>query len=157
MENEKTIEKLVNFFNALFNYSVGTLWFIKEELIKTRVQDYDPNSDRVGHPAVSIRKTLLISLEKIPMLTGSSKNRGNNFLVKGIFHENSENWFGSCLVPLLVKDFWHGKIPEKPRSPKERAMDRPYIKMIEKNDIKPQLDESEQINFKKWLEKRGYK
>jgi hypothetical protein len=150
-------DRLVEAINTLFDYSAGTLWFVKEDLIKIRVQKYDQNSTRKGHPAISIRKKPVVGTEKIPMLTGSKTKKGGTFLVKGVFEKKSESWFGNCFLPLMIQDFLHGKPPEKPKSPKEKALNRPYDKMVEKNHIKPKLSEDEQKNFESWLQKRGYK
>ncbi len=150
-------DRLEKAINTLFDYSIGTLWFVKEDLIKLRVQKYDQNSTRKGHPAVSIRKTPVVGTERIPVLTGSSQKREQSFPVKGVFGEDSESWFGNCFVPLMIQDFLYGKSPEKPKSPKEKALDRPYIKMVEKNHRKPKLNDEEFENLEKWLKNRGYK
>lgn len=144
--------------NALFTYCEGTLWYVREELTKERADVYDQNSDRIGHPFVSIRKKPIVGNEKIPMVIGShKKRRKNDFMVHDVMYSKSVTWFGSKIIPFKADDFLSKtKIAttKKNRSNKLITERKP---IIEKNPRKSKLDSSEMKLLKEWKKKEGYK
>ncbi len=101
-------ERFISVFNALYDYSIGTLWRIREDLLKERVRGYDQNSDRHDHAGMSINRFRLTSRERIPMLIGRSNPRGGNLKIKGIFPSRDADaitYFGNTFAPIEPTDF----------------------------------------------------
>ena len=129
-------------FNVLYNYLIGTLWFVKENLIKNRTKEehvsYDQDSTRVGHPHLSIRQKRVVGIERIPMLLGTSRKcRKDNIKVRHTMGDKRHNgtWFGSLLIPYTVNHFLSKDIKQAP-----------------KRDV----TDDEMCDLKEWMRARGY-
>ncbi len=143
------------FFNALHDYSAGTLWRVREDLLKERVKHYNCDSDRYCHPALSVRRTpLATSLERIPMLVGGSKRRGGSVAVRGVFPARGEDYpthFGNTLAPLLMADFTEpADLPDR-----QLADDMLSGKRVAVNWHKPRLDADEMERIEAWMTGKG--
>ncbi len=83
----------------LFDLGFGTLWQVREDFWKENLSDYDQNSERTWHPAVSIRRQSYPSREKMPVLFGTSIRRKRaQITVKGLTaHRGPEHatYFGN--------------------------------------------------------------
>lgn len=67
-------------FITCANYRFGTLWFIKEALLKGAMAGYDQHSTRLAHPGLSIQHHNVVGLQDtISMLVGTSKKHGMTF------------------------------------------------------------------------------
>lgn len=129
--------------NFLADYSLGTLWNIKETLWKERIHDdegYDSN--RVWHPGLSIRRTrLTASYEMVPMLHGTSRgSKRTCVVVKGVTESegnDKKTFFGRIFAPIQITDF---------------LFDR---NAISKNTYKSKIDDDEMNQLEKWLKRKG--
>lgn len=120
--------------NKILDYLIGTLWIVKEDLLKERIPYYDQNSTRKGHPALSVALRKIIGNEKIPMLVGSSQKRDGSFPASEIFGDNKTTYFGT-FGQFNSKDFLYKK--------------------IDKNRHKPHLNELEMKLLNEWMKERG--
>lgn len=124
-------EKIIN---TLLNYSIGTLWIAKEDLLKERIPRYDQNSTRKGHPILSIALRKIVGNEKIPMLMGTTAARGSCILIYGVFNDDKTTYFGT-IGRFNPRDFLCNKIV--------------------KNRRKPRLNEIEMNLLNEWMKERG--
>jgi hypothetical protein len=130
-------------FNFLFDYSIGTLWKIKEELWKKRIhRDEQYDSDRVWHPGLSIQRNRVVeSYELIPILHGTSKGSNRkSIVVKGITEDRGaekKTFFGRIFAPIEITDFLFDK------------------RSISKNRHKPKINTEELQQLEKWMQKKG--
>ena len=91
------MDRLLNAFNTLYNYSFGTLWWCRERLLRERFINWASPSKT--HPTLSVRKTPLPSrYEAIPMLVGSSSQCGP-LPVNGVSGDDRTTYFGSIIEP----------------------------------------------------------
>ena len=133
------IERRFNAINVLFDYSLGTIWRVEEDLIIDTVKHYDTDSTRKGHPHISLQETLLAGIDKIPMLLGTSKKRhSQNFKVTGIMtHEEYVSWFGSIVAPYSVLNLGQ--------------------KIVNTNLLKKRVAEKEKEKIFNWMKVKGFK
>ena len=137
------MDRNISAFNFLFNYSIGTLWYIKEELWEKRIHSSENyNSDRYWHPGLSIRRTRIVdSYELVPMLHGTSRSsRRNSIVVKGITEhagENKETFFGRLFAPIQPADMLFDK------------------KNISKNRHKQTITNQEMKQLESWMKSKG--
>ena len=127
------------------HYRFGSLWYLRETLLKRRLLGYDAKSTRIGHPAVSISHARLHSLQDtVQMLIGSSRPRYGSFAVTGIFPNNppEKKTFFQTLRPVSV-------LPEA-FFPQDGAAPE-----VERNAYKPHLTETESAGLKKILTRKG--
>lgn len=127
------------------HYHFGSLWHLRETLLKRRVFGYDATSTRSGHPGLSINRSRLGTLQNtVRMLIGSSRKRSRAFAVTGVFPNNppGKMTFFQTLRPVSV-------LPEH-FFPQDGAAAE-----VERNDFKPQLTATECAELKKMLLGRG--
>ena len=130
-------------FNFLFDYSIGTLWQIKEELWKERIhQNEQYDSDRVWHPGLSIQRNRVVeSYELIPILHGTSKgSKKTSIVVKEITEyggKNKRTFFGRIFAPIQITDFLLDK------------------HSISKNRHKSKITSEEMVLLESWMQKKG--
>ena len=154
-EAEKS-RRFVGLFNCVYDYSPGTLWRAREDLLKERVHRYNQASDRYCHPAMSIRRFPIASLERIPMLVGSSKPRGGRLQVTGVFSAGGPDtisYFGNTFAPLSPQDFTD--IPS--------GFDRSRVtgslldcKRVIVNWHKPRVSPEERRTLLMWMSRKGF-
>ena len=123
--------------NTLLNYLIGTLWIAKETLLKERIFFWDKESDRKGHPVLSIALKKIIGNEKIPMLIGTSKKHSAGFYATKVYNNEKKTWFGS-LGQFNAGDF-KGSLKTR---------------RISRNEYKPELNTYEMNLLKEWMIKR---
>jgi hypothetical protein len=90
---------------AVMDYSRGTLWWVDETLWKEILFAYDRQSDRQGHPGLSIRNRPIQGLfDQIPMLHGCSK--GGGVKVTGLDKRSPDRTthFGPLVGPVPVAE-----------------------------------------------------
>ena len=147
--NRKTVA-----FNFLVDYKVGTLWKVREDLWKEKRVDYDQNSDREWHPALSIKRTKICdSLEAIPLLHGTSRgSKRTSVIIKGITKEegpDKKTYFGRIIAPMIMADFTDAVKTDK-------LIGKEFdIKRIVRNSHKPKIDDEEKKQLEKWLTRKG--
>jgi hypothetical protein len=127
------------------HYHFGSLWYLRETLLKRRFVGYDANSTRIGHPGVSISQNRFGSLQDtVKMLIGSSRRRGRAFTATGVFPNSppeAKTYFQTMRpVSVLPEDFF----PQDGAAPE-----------VMRNDHKPHLTETEKAGLKKMLRKGG--
>lgn len=127
------------------HYHFGSLWHLREGLLKRRYPGYDQHSTRCGHPAVSINQQRLNSLrDSILMLIGSSRNFGRSVAVKGVFRHSppEKKTYFKVLRPvsLLPEHFF-------PRGDLEPE--------VQRNDFKPRLNNEECAELEKKILSKG--
>ena len=77
------------------DFTIGTLWWAREELIRQNYSSWGYNADRQQHPLLSLLKTPPEDdLCFIPMLPGSTQTKSNNYVKRK----------GLILVTGLMKD-----------------------------------------------------
>jgi len=110
-------ERLSRMFQTLGIGSFGRLYFVPEEIwIKAHGSRYSKKSNRRGHPGCSIRQEGLGSLEAVPMLHGTSRNRSGCVGVEDIMGRRQMTWFGGLRpVPLSIRN-WTGPKESRIRS-----------------------------------------
>ncbi len=85
MANDHELERWLRLFCYAANYHFGTLWIIKETLLKREYPGYDQGSTRKGHPGLSINRRSVASLkDTIRMLIGTSFPHGRSLVVTGV-------------------------------------------------------------------------
>ncbi len=147
-----TDNEFLKMFNLLYDYLAGSLWRVREDLWTAKIPDYT-GSSKSWHPALSIRKRPLISLESIPMLYGTSSESGGRIRIKGISAEYGPEHithFGKRLVPFSPADFTC--TAKKSGRLTGRMSD---IKPVSVNFDKRRItdDEMKQVEF--WMKMRG--
>jgi hypothetical protein len=143
-------------FNFIYNYRRGSLWRIKESLWKERLVNNNYKSDRIWHPGLSIKKNRIVeSLEKIPMLHGSSKgSKKKSIIVKGISKEGGKDkktYFGRLIAPIYMSDFTGNKKPENKRLVVWELDTQPIVA----NHHKPHITDEEMNQLDKWMREKG--
>ncbi|MGI6355060.1 MAG: hypothetical protein GX937_01605 [Lentisphaerae bacterium] len=126
-------------------YHFGSLWQLREDLLKRRFFGYEATSTHRGHPGVSISRTKLNSLhDTVLMLIGSSRRRNRAFAVTGVSRNSppGKKTFFQTLRPVSV-------LPEHFFPPDGAASE------VERNDYKPHLTETEKADLKKMLLEKG--
>ena len=148
------MNRKISAFNLLFDYSIGTLWKIREDLWKERDLNYDQNSNRKWHPALSIKQVPVCdSLEAIPVLHGTSKgSKYTSVIVKNLMEKNTpdkETYFGRIIAPMIMPDFTDAEKSDV------LIVGDLSVKRIEKNSYKPKVTDEEMKQLKKWLLRKG--
>ena len=150
MERERLLALLAKCLDVGF----GTLWWIREDLLKDFVSEYDQTSDRVGHPGLSLRQAPIRGLyEIVPLLHGTSGNRGP-VVVRGLSERGADysTSFGRLLFParIPVAEF----VRPAPDADPEK-LTGPWHKRcrITANWLKPRLAESELAALHVWAGK----
>ena len=148
------MDRLLAMFNSFYNYSVGTLWKVREDLWKEKLSK-DYNSSRKWHPALSVRNgKITTTYDRIPILFGTSKGKHKrHVVVKGVTREGGKNkltFFGKFIVPMYMADFTGQN--SQPRNLTGWELDsRPIVK----NCDKPKLTDDEFNQLKNWMKKKG--
>lgn len=71
MSTEPNADLLGTLLSTCLDVSFGTLWWVREDLWRETLENYDPDSGRKGHPGMSLRDEPLQAVrELIPMLIG---------------------------------------------------------------------------------------
>lgn len=147
-----TDNEFLKMFNLLYDYLAGTLWRVREDMWIAKIPGYT-DSSRKWHPALSVRKTPLNSLETIPMLLGTSKKSGGKIKIKGISKELGSDHvthFGKRLVPFSPADFCsHDK---KAGQTSEMMTD---IKPVCVNFDKKRITDDEMKQLESWMKEKG--
>ncbi|MDY0176599.1 MAG: hypothetical protein WCS95_05890 [Lentisphaeria bacterium] len=126
--------RLLRFAN---HYGFGSLWWLDEEYLKQSYPGYDQNSQRQGHPGLSLRKGELKRLDDvIPMLIGSSRKRGPAFEVSDVVNEQPTYFRALRPLQVLPKDF----LAKEGGEP-----------ALQRNVRKPKLNPAEKEKLKKFI------
>ena len=108
MSMDTTPDKTLEAFKALIPYLRGSLWWVRNDLLKERQRTFNQNDQHIGHPALSVRCTPIGSrYEPMPMLMGttggsfSSKRLSECVKVLGLTAEEPEHacYFGTIVEP----------------------------------------------------------
>ncbi|HQL87665.1 MAG: hypothetical protein BWX73_01596 [Lentisphaerae bacterium ADurb.Bin082] len=144
MANGHELERWLRLFCYADNYHFGTLWMLKETLLKRECPGYDRGSTRLGHPGLSINRSSVLSLkDTIRMLIGISLPYGRSLAVTGV-RKNSppeKKTFFNVMRPVAVcpRNFFHLSTAAAE---------------IERNDVKPRLDDKEYAELEALLHHR---
>ena len=153
------MDRLLRLLNTCYNYTLGTLWCVNEELWKERIDGYDLNSTRKFHFGLSVRKRPLLSLEMIPMLHGTSRGSRSSVAIKDCSHNNGKEYvtyFGNCIGPVSPLDF--KRLPEEhdPDLLESRdSMAWTSQVLLKPNSHKLRVTLSEEKNLEKFIEQRS--
>ena len=110
------LDRLRSFALATLDFTLGTLWRVREDLwqqaIPSTGRGYDSSGSRLWHPGLSIRKAPPVGLhEMVPMLHGRS-SKGKGVAVSGITEcggESYKTYFGSIApAPVPVARAFRG-------------------------------------------------
>lgn len=147
----------IELFNTFHDCSLGTLWRVREDLIKERVAPYDQNSDRYCHAALSVKRGAVAeNLERVPMLIGRKRRKSTKTVrVRGIFPSyppESVTHFGQTIAPLLMADFTE----PAPDASGKLTGDLLECKRVTVNSHKPKIDENEKKQLMAWMARRGF-
>ncbi|NMA44962.1 MAG: hypothetical protein GX945_00215 [Lentisphaerae bacterium] len=128
-------ERWMRLFTFGINCSFGTLWYIREDLLKRAMSGYDQQSTRKAHPGVSINRAAPTGLrDVVSMLVGTSKVRGYGcfFSTTGISPnaEPEKRTYFNILRPVRVQPYDFLNTREAPAD-------------IERNTHKPSLTAKE--------------
>jgi len=149
---------LLELLNTCYDYTIGTLWCISEEIWKERINDYDQESTRTMHYGLSARTTRLNSLEMIPMLHGTSSSSTDSVVVKGCSKNKGvdySTYFGYKCAPISPLDFT--------RTPEEYdanflesgdPKDWTRVQCIKINSHKSQITDNERRHLETFLKHR---
>ena len=94
----------------LMPYQFGSLWWGRDDLIKSKQQEFVRRDDRIGHPLLSVKRDeLKCRQDSIPMLLGTSgtnlreTTRQGCVQVSGLTSYDPEHvtYFGSIVAPGL--------------------------------------------------------
>lgn len=121
----------------LFDYSKGTLWWVKDRLWKEAIPGF--HRKRIGHPALSLSRRQLTGLYgPVPMAIGLTKAMRQGFSVKNITNPTSPG----------VDRLTHFGVlrPRRIRFNELGAADG-----VSPNDYKPRLDQGETRRLDKML------
>ncbi|MFA6929691.1 MAG: hypothetical protein WCT05_05145 [Lentisphaeria bacterium] len=125
------------------HYHFGSLWHLRESLLKQRYFGYDQYSTRSGHPGVSINRRNVCSLQDtVQMLIGSSRKLGRACVVTGVFknNPNEKKTYFQVLRPVSV-------LPEHFFSHDGMEAE------VERNDFKSHLNKTEYAELEKMFGK----
>lgn len=126
---------------ALFSFGIncqlGTLWFLKESLLKRTVAGYDQRSTRRGHPGLCVNRRAPSNLRDIvSMLIGTSKARSRCFSVSDVIagKEPSRRTYFSVLrpVPVHPQSFFYTR---EQSAEVERNLHKPKLTPEEMQDL----------------------
>ena len=134
---------------VLFNFGIdchlGTLWFLKESLLKRTVAGYDQRSTRRAHPGLSVNRRTPSSLQDVvSMLIGTSKARSRCFAACDIMakSEPGRRTYFSILRPVPVR-------------PLNFCNTRQWRAEVERNLHKPKLTSEETQELTRFLVEGG--
>jgi hypothetical protein len=101
-----------NLLASYANYRLGTLWFIKETLLKDGISDSERQSAQQTLPALSIQGSKADGLQDtVIMLLGTSKRKDRSFCCAGLMkHDQADRkTFFNIVRPVRVRraDFFH--------------------------------------------------
>lgn len=134
-------------FLFAYKHDFGTLWFLRESLLKREYPSYDQNSTRRAHPGLSINRLPAVGIRgTIRMLIGTRRRHGLAFEVAGVMDSGpaDQNTFFSVLRPL--------------RAMPVHFLPRPDLEPeITRNTHKPALNQEEREELEKCLSPAGRK
>ena len=144
---------------------MGTLWRVKEEIWKQKLEIRNYASDRKWHPGLSIFKQRDLGGERrtveetVPILYGSSGKKGP-VVVKGISNDGKYDdghtcVFGKIIAPILLGE---SKLEEKDRKdgPFGTELDDLWYKEFDvvPNRQKPRVNDEEYAQLENFLKRK---
>lgn len=135
-EEQRKVEAIKHFFD----FSLGTLWWVKDSLWESQISGFVRKKKNKSHPGLSLgRKNISSLYQTVPMLLGSHSNRDgfplNGLSEKEIFATGGCTRVVPCFFPIRHV---YGADPD-----------------ILKNTFKPKLNEFEMLHLKRYLTKKG--
>jgi len=130
------MDTLAAIYRMDVDYSAGTLWWGKEEILQERFWGWHP-SPSYAHPLLSGKDTPLRDyMSTIPMFVGTSSDHGP-VVVDGIAESGQKTSFGTLVTPgdIYVPDIKEGNYCE----------DEDWA--VWRNNRKPRLSENEMKSF----------
>ena len=153
-------DRLLRAIQALFDFSFGTLWWVRESVWKEGYkklgQPYDSSSTREGHPGVSVRTVPDLDArgEAVPILEGFSEK--GPVAVTGLTsrERKRETFFGIIIKPVKIPldDFLYPDGDIGIHRPAGSPLD---LKKVVVNLDKPRLSTEETSRLWKFLEEKG--
>ncbi len=162
-------------FTKLVQYLRGSLWWVRNDLLKERQSSFNKYDQHKGHPGLSLRLGRVESrLDAIPMLTGTSGNGLTEQTIKecvevtGMTKKDPDHktYFGSIVEPgmYIAGELLDGVVKkddvEEKRAKKGRVVElvrKPWYEcrvMIPNRD-KPMVDASEMSALNDFCSKHG--
>jgi hypothetical protein len=136
---------------SIFDELFGTLWWIREDLWKKLLRDYDQNSQRIGHPGLSIRKSAPESVDAvIPMLHGRSTS--DPLRIEDV-SPGKPSFFGHLSPALIPLPYFYRHDPDANREDPEAAWWE--LRSATANFHKPRVTEEEEERVEAFLQQSG--
>ena len=154
-------ERLSDLLEWALDTSLGTLWLVREDVWKQRLQhnDYDQGSTRRFHPGLSMRvKKARYLHEAVPMFHGTSYRSDcycGPIHVRGLTREMGEDHitcFGDHIAPILMQEI---ALKDPAASLECCEGDMLATKKVIANLHKPRLNNDEMHHYKTWLKAKG--
>lgn len=128
-------------FSFADHYHFGTLWFLRESLLKRDYPGYDQRSTRAGHPGLSINLRKVRGLQDtVRMLIGTSWPKGPSLVAKNVMPRQKADkvTYFNVMRPVAV-------------SPKAFFNPRWQTPEVSRNDFKPRLTAAEEERLRQML------
>ena len=110
MKDARSVDAMLEAFKKLVSYMRGSLWWVRNDLLKARQSTFNQYDQHKGHPALSLRLCPVESrLDAVPMLMGTSgdgltrQTRKECVEVTGMTTKDPDHktYFGSIVEPGL--------------------------------------------------------
>lgn len=102
------IDRVFETFKKVIPHLRGALWWGRNDLIKSRQAEFNPDDEHIGHPLLSVRKTPVESrFDMLPMLVGTTgvrmddDEKGRCVIVTGMTKADPthKTYFGAIVMP----------------------------------------------------------
>lgn len=110
MEKAEDTDRTLEAFKKSVRYLRGSLWWVRNDLLKERQQAFNQRDTHIGHPVLSIKSCPIETrLDTVPMLMGTSGNnltaysKSQCVAVSGLTKKEPGHmvYFGSIVEPGL--------------------------------------------------------
>lgn len=135
---------------SILDTSLGTLWWIREDVWISKIQDY--HSNRRSHPGMSVSESSFTQAkEYVQMLHGRSRRHGSSVTVQGLEgnHPDRITYFhsiGPAAVRIEARYFTPKTTELRPNDP-----DWTEHAAIVANNSKPRINPDEKEELLRWL------
>jgi hypothetical protein len=152
-------DRLSDMLEWAFDTSLGTNWFVREDLWKERLDKYDKTNTRRCHPGLSMRSTRVAHFyETVHMLHGTSYREDlycGPIQVRGLTKKRGDDHitcFGLHIAPVLMREI----AQKDPNGDSDILEGDPFAsKKVLRNLHKPVLNDEEMQHYKAWLKAKG--
>ena len=148
--NQLTCPEDARLFDIL-DTSLGTLWWVREDVWQSKIHSYDRRSTRDSHPGLSVDESKPDQRKSYAqMIHGRSDRRGSSFCVCGLTKRERDRiaYFGQIHpVPIDARLFTRETTALRPDDP-----DWTGRVAIVANNYKPRLTPDEHEEFVRWWE-----